>query len=606
MRSTTLDSYRKKEDSNLKYDEPAQATNIAQTAAAHALFNCLIKEFALPEGLIRYQWPQEGDFLPAVIKQTAEQIVPLHITMADQSEFFVLVDRKSSLGSQYYLSEIYGKLYRGRWAKLDAELLAARLLSSCSSNETLQNGELFKQIQSSITLSEDIVQHIQNDPPQYFANYVSSEQNLWFGHPSHPAPKARMWPDYISFAKYSPEFSPQIKMHVLEVPVSGLKLTTDDKDHAKILEGIADQKECAVDHVRISLHPVQAKLFLNDSRVKRLLLQRVIKDLGESGFDARPTASIRTMYVDGHDYFIKTSLNIRITNCVRKNAWYELESAIIINRLLHTLVSQDIASTGHINLINEPAAISWHPEGACDEDKIWFTEQTGAILRQNFCKARDNVHHVIAATLFARDLELKSNSNQFFRYWAVKGSDPVRLEWFDQYQKALLKPVLFLFYNHGIVLEPHLQNTVIEHANGHVTRLLLRDYEGVKLTTDKGINYLDNSVDPVVRKSMEYSRQAGWNRISYCLFINNLSEAILALSADKPDLAQTMWQRVHNQLQEIKQTLPCSTPELDALIATGDIACKTNFKVRLAAQADKKAGYVMLKAPWYKEDSNHE
>ena len=53
-------------------------------------------------------------------------------------------------------------------------------------------------------------------------------------------------------------------------------------------------------------------------------------DLGD-GPAAAPTSSVRTVY-DRGDVFLKFSLNVRITNCVRKNAWYELAGAVALTR----------------------------------------------------------------------------------------------------------------------------------------------------------------------------------------------------------------------------------------------------------------------------------
>lgn len=100
---------------------------------------------------------------------------------------------------------------------------------------------------------------------------------------------------------------------------------------------------------------------------------------------------------------------------------------------------------------------------------------------------------------------------------------------------------------------------------------------------------------------MLYSREQGWSRITYCLLINNLSEAVLALSWERPHLAPLMWQRVEQQLRRIRDELVRPAPELDALIAGQPIACKTNLKVRLAAKADRQAGYVNLSSPWSEE-----
>ena len=150
-------------------------------------------------------------------------------------------------------------------------------------------------------------------------------------------------------------------------------------------------------------------------------------------------------------------------------------------------------------------------------------------------------------------------------------------------------------------MEPHLQNSVLVHDNGRPQRLLLRDFEGVKLTDELGASRIDADVHPRVRESLLYSRQQGWNRIVYCLFVNNLSEAVLALSWERPHLAPLMWQRVEQQLISIRAELTRAAPELDALIAGQPIACKTNLKVRLAAKADRQASYVSLVSPWGKE-----
>jgi siderophore synthetase component len=104
-----------------------------------------------------------------------------------------------------------------------------------------------------------------------------------------------------------------------------------------------------------------------------------------------------------------------------------------------------------------------------------------------------------------------------------------------------------------------------------------------------------------VRQSLLYTREQGWSRISYCLLINNLCEAVLALSWERPHLAPLMWQRVEQQLRNIREELVRPAPELEALIAGESIACKTNLKVRLAAKADRQAGYVNLRSPWGKE-----
>ncbi len=574
---------------------------IGEQAACHALLNCLIKEFALPLSLVRYGWPEEPMGLPLQLSHKARSVnaVPLRIQMPDGTHFLVLVDRKDNLGSQYYLSGVFGKRQSGPWCKLQLKAFAEYLLESCSKITGHKNDELLEQILSSGDLKQTIIAQLTTQVRRSLKGYLDSEQSLWFGHPTHPAPKARLWPKHLQQEDFSPEFARPMRLHQFEVPIEGLWVKGNGLSDQQVLDGFADQSNARPGSAIISMHPVQGELFRTDSRVQKLLAKNVIRDLGRSGFDAWPTASMRTLYVKDHDFFIKGSLNVRITNCVRKNAWYELESALIIDQVLTHLVTDYPESTGGLQLLGEPGAISWSPVTPSDEDQRWFREQTGAILRRNFCQDEGLEHTLMAGTLFGRDGALYPNILNFLQEHL--GHPPTaqeRLDWFRQYQSLLLRPVISLFFNHGVVFEPHLQNTIVVHRQGFPDKLLLRDYEGVKLTADLGVHWIPEGTHPQVRHSMTYPRTQGWSRIAYCLFVNNISEAVLALTHKQPELASEMWRAVYKELQIIREELPNPTPELDGLLQGDDIPCKTNFRVRLAGAADKQAGYVRLQSPW--------
>jgi siderophore synthetase component len=556
-------------------DRPARQRSASQTqsigdrAACHALLNCLIKEFALPMSLVSYERVDPASW-------------SLIIAMPDGTQFWVLVDRQDCFGSQYYLSEVFGRRADESWHPLELHDFARYLVESCSAIMRSRNAELLPQILASRDLKQLIADHVVGRDIDPLANYLRSEQCLWFGHPTHPAPKARMWPQRHQQEQYAPEFGRALRLHLLEVPEEGLWMDANGLSRQQVLAGVANQTLARRGHAILSLHPIQADLFLQDPRVQKLLKERRIKDLGRTGFTAYPTASLRTLYVEGHDYFIKGSLNVRITNCVRKNAWYELESAVIVDRVLDNLK----AATGGLHYVAEPAAVSWSPPELSGEDRLWFKEQTGTILRRNFCLTLEKAQTLLAGTLFGRDSELAPNIQRFV-------AQDELLPWFRRYQALLLRPVLSMFFNHGVVFEPHLQNTVVVHEQRQPCKLLLRDYEGVKLLRE-----ISEQIDERVKRSLQYTRAQGWSRIAYCLFVNNLSEAVLALTQRQPRLAAQMWQLVRHELQEIRRELLAPAPELDELIAGGPVPCKTNFKVRLAAAADKHAGYVQLRSPW--------
>lgn len=578
---------------------------ISRHASMHALLNCIIKEVAIPHDAMFHRWPDRREGLPEHLHGT-----PLLIEWSASLSLFVMVDRRSVIGSHFYLSDTYlRESGAAGWHAPEMAELIATLLEHCQWHDGTLNRELCDQVVQSQDIMTAIVAHAVGQPRLHpLADYRCSEQGLWFGHPNHPTPKARQWPSHLLQDRpaYAPEFSATTALHQFSFPVEGLSVQANRLSDLDVLSHVADQTH-AEDAERgvLSMHPVQADLFRQDARVAEMIREGIIGDLGQNGWPAAPTASMRTWYIEGHPWFLKGSLNVRITNCVRKNAWYELESTLVIDRIMHRLAQRKDSVLEALCVAQEPATVHWAPTEGDDDVKRWFREQTGVILRENFCQRFSPDHCLLSATLFARDTQLMPMVLPFIEGAALSDGDRIlpsecRIrQWFQDYLRTLVAPVMGLFFRHGIVMEPHLQNCVLIHDEGMPWKMLLRDFEGVKLTDDKGVDWLaGESLHPRVRESMIYRREQGWNRIAYCLLVNHVAEAILALSWQRPELGDALWQDTLDELHRVRQTLDMLAPELDALLAGGDLPCKTNFKLRLTAQADRQAQYVALPSPW--------
>ena len=150
------------------------------------------------------------------------------------------------------------------------------------------------------------------------------------------------------------------------------------------------------------------------------------------------------------------------------------------------------------------------------------------------------------------------------------------------------------------MFEPHLQNTVIGFHQGLPTCVWIRDLEGTKLVDT--LWSLDNAIGLSERckQSIRYSKAAGWSRIAYCIFVNNLSEAIFYLcrgAQSAETLEALLWQHVKEILMNW-QLVYGTQPEIQALLAGGSLPSKTNYKTQLLTLADKHSAYVMLPCPW--------
>src|SRR6185503_21005948 len=101
----------------------------------------------------------------------------------------------------------------------------------------------------------------------------------------------------------------------------------------------------------LPVHPWQLSLLADRPVLRRALADGTLVDLGTAGPEVVPTSSVRTAYLPDADVFCKFSLDVRITNCVRKNAWYELAGAVTLDRLLRPV----FAGFETCRLLGEPA-----------------------------------------------------------------------------------------------------------------------------------------------------------------------------------------------------------------------------------------------------------
>ncbi|MGV9572541.1 IucA/IucC family C-terminal-domain containing protein, partial [Streptomyces nigra] len=149
--------------------------------------------------------------------------------------------------------------------------------------------------------------------------------------------------------------------------------------------------------------------------------------------------------------------------------------------------------------------------------------------------------------------------------WAARTSS------FSVALRQVVPPALTAFHAHGVVLEAHLQNTLVAFdADGLPAQALFRDAEGVKLLGD-------------------VSRAAGWERLVYCLVVNHLVEIAGALVARHR--AFDPWPAVRRELARH------ALPEIPALLSSPTLPGKTNLLLRWTGADGADARYLPLPNP---------
>ncbi|WP_436801350.1 IucA/IucC family protein [Streptomyces griseorubiginosus] len=366
--------------------------------------------------------------------------------------------------------------------------------------------------------------------------YLRSEQCLVTGHPHHPAPKARGGGPVAAWLPYAPEAHARFPLVLLGLREDAV---VEEGDTAA-LDALGDAPP---GYRLLPAHPWQLDLVscaaaFEDGRLIRL---------GTTPFDVWPTAAIRTVYAPANDLFLKFSLDVRITNDIRRLWRHDL---LKLRRTDEAVASAFAAS---------PGGAVWLSDRGYRTAGFAF-EELAVLVRDGL---RDHVRPGATPLLAAALVE------------GFEGSPLDTLEdpaaWWEAYLRAVVPPVLAAFADHGVVLEAHLQNTLVAVTDdGMPVQALFRDAEGVKLLAD-------------------VPRAQGWERLVYCLVVNHLWEIAAALAERRPGFEP--WPAARRELARH------DLPEIRALLTSPTLPGKTNLLLRWTGADGAAARYLPLPNP---------
>ena len=429
----------------------------------------------------------------------------------------------------------------GRWHRVGHAELVELVAEELRRHTGLANHEL----PAEMTDSRDAVAALltaraRATPPE--DPYLRSEQSLLTGHTHHPAPKARGGGPHTGWLPYAPEAHARFPLVLLGVRED----TVVDEGDTAALDALG---QAPPGYRLLPAHPWQLDLAatalapaFRDGRLVRL---------GTTGFFTWPTAAIRTVYapeyLPGRDLFLKFSLDVRITNDIRRLWRHDL----LRLRRTDTAVTEAFAAAG------PPAA--WLGDRGHRTADFAF-EELAVVVRDGL---RDRVLPGATPLLAAALVEGFPGSP------LARATDPAA--WWRAYLDAVVPPVLTAFDDDGVVLEAHLQNTLVAvDADGTPVQALFRDAEGVKLLPDT-------------------SRANGWERLVYCLVVNHLWEVAAALAEHHPGLDP--WPAVRRVLSRHP------LPEIPALLTAPTVPAKTNLLLRWTGADGADARYLPLPNP---------
>lgn len=512
------------DDAAPRAHETARPAARADAYAAAPLLNCLLREVAHPA--------DEG----ADADESGERVPGTPRTYHLPGTHRLL--RVHGTGRRPTAPEV--RAQDGTWRRLGHPELVKLVAEELRRHTGVPNRELpAEMIESRDTVAALLIARAAATQPT--DPYLRSEQSLLTGHTHHPAPKARGAGPTASWLPYAPEAYARFPLTLLGV-----------REDAVVEEGDTtslDLLGAAPPGYRLlPAHPWQVELTAR-SLAPAFADGRLIR-LGTTDFPVWPTAAIRTVYTPAHDLFLKFSLDVRITNDIRRLWRHDLLKL----RRTDRATGEAFAASA-----TPDAPAAWLGDRGYRTADFAFEEL--AVL------VRDGLHsHLLpgATPHLAAALPEDYEGNPLATTTAPAA-------WWKAYLAQVVPPALKAFARHGVVVEAHLQNTLIAvDTDGMPVQALYRDAEGVKLLP-------------------EVTREAGWERLVYCLIVNHLTEIAAVLTEHHPGF--TPWPAARQELSRHP------FPEARALLTTPTLPAKTNLLLRWTHADGAAARYRPIPNP---------
>ncbi|WP_269747084.1 IucA/IucC family protein [Elstera litoralis] len=301
-----------------------------------------------------------------------------------------------------------------------------------------------------------------------------------------------------------------------------------------------------------------------------------MRALGPGGPLYTATSSVRTVYSAASPWMLKFSLPVRITNSVRVNRRHELEAGVTMAKLIGAL--GPALHTG-LRFILDPAYMTITLPGRAESG-------FEVILRENPFTAGRDAGVMTVAALTADPLPGQSSRLEtLVRRVAQMGDQSPAMAaqgWFRAYLACALVPLVQLYDAHGIALEAHQQNSLLEVSAGLPQAFYYRDNQGYYLS-ERYRAYLRRYIPESDNIRALYYDEAEINkRFSYYLIVNQIFSVIARL--DKDGLSPEA-----GLLAELRACLEALLPQLRGagqgfvtdLLARPTLGAKFNLTTRL-------------------------
>ncbi|KIO78391.1 IucA/IucC family protein [Pedobacter lusitanus] len=323
------------------------------------------------------------------------------------------------------------------------------------------------------------------------ADYQTIEHQME-GHPWIIVNKGRLDFNHTDYLNYAPEANKNIKLLWIAVHKSRAAFKAVEeinekdffeaelgKETVAAFKNVLSAKNAdPADYLFLPVHEWQWNnklliLFASD------IANQLLIPLASGDDIYSPQQSIRTFFNLSHPdkHYVKTAISILNTGTVRGLPPKQLAIAPRLTAWLkHILLGDQYLQDLGLILLGEVATIGYlHPDYTEIKDPPFqYNEYLGALWRESpgkFLKPGERLM-TMAALLYVDDSG-KSLVAELIEKSGLKAG-----EWLMSYLNAYLRPILHIYYQHAVCVNPHGENVILVMENYVPVRIVLKDFAG--------------------------------------------------------------------------------------------------------------------------------
>ncbi|MGX7707745.1 IucA/IucC family protein [Methylobacterium sp. Gmos1] len=431
------------------------------------------------------------------------------------------------------------------------------------------------------------------------AHFIDAERALVFGHWLHPTPKSRQGLTPWQAKAYGPEEGGEFRLVAFAADAARVRHDSAIARSApeialELLGTDAGRLGLRPGEIALPMHPLQAEALLLAPEIAAMVEAGTLRPLGPVGPRFTATSSLRTVYAPHSDWMAKFSLPVTLTNSLRVNRMAELQAGVAVARLL--------ARGGGLE----------HPAFRILADPAYLTlacpgrEESGfeTVFRENPFRGAAARGIATVAALTAEPVPGRpSRLKALLRRVADTDLAHAARTWFSLYLDCMVEPVIALYDRHGIALEAHQQNALIDVTGGWPACGFYRDNQGF---------YLSQAARPRIERlvpeagtiaSLFFDDCEIRRRLAYYLVVNQVFSVIARMGHDGLVREEVLLDDLGRRLEAIARRMAGPGRAFARSVLDEPMLCtKANLRVRLAdrdelADGERAGLYIDMPNP---------